>query len=36
MPAVAVLYALPLGVPFLFQATLACFRAGFSVIMTDK
>ncbi len=35
-PAVAVLYALPLGVQFPFQATVACFWALVLVIMTDK
>ena len=35
-PAVAVLYALPLGVQFPFQATVACFWALILVIMTDK
>jgi len=35
-PAVAVLYALPLGVQFPFQATVACFWGLVLVIMTDK
>ncbi len=35
-PAVVVLYALPLGVQFPFQATVACFWALILVIMTDK
>lgn len=35
-PAVAVLYALPLGVQFPFQATVACFWALILVIMTDR
>lgn len=35
-PAVFVLYALPLGVQFPFQATVACFWGLVLVIMTDK